>query len=484
MSEAKMSNRKGLQIIKKVNNKSNKDNKMQNENTQNSQNISQINENLPKENTKEQNYTVGYKVITFIGKIDDKSPSSNYTISKNIKIPNLTLKGGAFLNMTTCLIENLKDKNTDFVFFATKGVKEYCENLLYNLKNEQKSIEDFDENKLDDLFLRLTQIIKDTRDKNIIIDITHGFRDTAFVSLLSGLMQYSFNGANHINFIYAKMMGGDNFQIVSLDNYSNTMRLSFALTTFSQNLKVIYFDDINDKFYIALKNLSNSLFENKLQAIKENYLRLKKEKEKIETNKQSPLYPLLPMINDIFNELKEFEEFNFEKAKYNNKIKITSHANDFFILAKLFLNKSYSLNAAGFILEGLQYGFYLHFVDDDLDLKHYFKTQASGMTIRNLYEGYNEIKSDEKVAEFIKIIFNTRDGIADIRNSMSHCDPIFNHAKIPEAINNLLEKTKKIFTEEGGLDKLSQYKKIINSQIKANIQIIKNKQKSNWKKSK
>lgn len=65
------------------------------------------------------------------------------------------------------------------------------------------------------------------------------------------------------------------------------------------------------------------------------------------------------------------------------------------------------------------------------------------MIIRNLYEGYNEIKLNEKVAEFIKIIFKTRDGIADIRNSMSHCDLIFNHAKIPETINNLLEKPKK-----------------------------------------
>lgn len=61
---------------------------------------------------------------------------------------------------------------------------------------------------------------------------------------------------------------------------------------------------------------------------------IRKAKAKLDKIRNS-FYPLLLMINDIFNELKEFEKFDFSIVKYKNKI--IAHANEYFILARLII---------------------------------------------------------------------------------------------------------------------------------------------------
>lgn len=302
-------------------------------------------------------------IFSSFGFKSDTAKPTEYKLDENLKNAlSLDIKTDKYLNMTDIYLKNFENKNAEFVFFSTEAAKNSQLDILKDFKKDKYELIIFDEKKHEELLNKLIKKIQDIEKNHertdIIIDITHGFRDTTSVGLLAGLIEYSFSREdkkdNKMNFIFAKEFRSGKdvefYTITSLNNYADVLKLSFILNTFKNTLKIIK-SDIEHNFYKELVNLSNSIFENNIKEIKKAYENLLVEKENISKNPNDIFFALLPMIEDILNELKEFENFSDG----------ISHK-DYFILCRLYLKKSYALNAAGFMLEGLQIALWQYFM--------------------------------------------------------------------------------------------------------------------------
>lgn len=253
----------------------------------------------------------------------------------------LDIKSDKYFNTTQIILEQLKlNDNFTATFYTTKDAKQKQQDFInsYNLK-DKISFEEYEKNDYNALYERLLENIGDITSELIIIDITHGFRDNVFLSILASLIQLNIKPKIKIRFMVAKELEPrKKYEFISLDEYIESMIMSSVLGMFKQSLKVPDYL-IENKLYDSLCAFSDSLFTNFFADIKECYIDFRKESEKL---KFSSNFNLKPLLNEI---LKDFE--------FIDRWGMNVECKQFYDLACLYAKHYYPSNAAQFLVEGV-----------------------------------------------------------------------------------------------------------------------------------
>lgn len=462
MSEVKMPNRKGLNIVSKKGQKleggfeglkglslqsekerlktkdqeqkrkeqkqAKKDEKLK----QNAiSNTTQTNENPPsQEKTK-------IKIISFLGLSRGENGAKARYNSDNFTL--LDIKSGDYENATELLIDNYNDGLSDMQmkFFATQDAFNKQKDILQKCKifdgdfdiNHECFIK-YNKTDYNELYKKLLDEIGNTSEKtHIIVDITHGFRDNTFLSILASLIQLNINKNRIIRFMVAKeIIQHKKYELISLDEYIENMVMSNVLSTFKQCLKVPDYN-LDNPLYLALKGFSDALFKNQIQDINKNLKNL----FYYERNPIQSLANLQILIDEIMQELKELNSVNIKSAG-NGKIKPKRAF--YYELAVLYKKHDYFLNCVQFLLESI----YLHIFNEfkqQLNRTENEYCYSEYQAIRDFLFSFEETKpnvnqNNHKYTKYkdlypddIKLfnsLINLAREIADLRHRMSHCD--------------------------------------------------------------
>lgn len=435
-----MLNKKGLQIIKKANNKKDKDNIMQDENTQNNTNINQTQEKSK------------IKIISFLGmtKTDkdlkefnqkcekdstqDKSKApkqAKYILTRDFYKVFGVEKDTQDLDMwsaTECLLKEFNNNNFEFTLYGTEKsilMQKPIYGALTPKEFDQKEYSKF----LGDLINDLKSDFNSNKYKKIIVDITHGFRDNTILAIFAGLIQTNINKDFKINFIVAKeIVPFQEYEFISLDEYIENMVMSNVLSTFKQCLKVPDYN-LDNSLYLALKGFSDALFKNQIQDINKNLKNL----FYYDRNPIQSLANLQTLIDEIMQELKGLNNVNIKSAG-NGKIKPKRAF--YYELAVLYKKHDYFLNCVQFLLESI----YLHIFNEfkqQLNRTENEYCYSEYKVIRDFLLSFEETKpnvnqNNHKYTKYkdlypddIKLfnsLINLAREIADLRHRMSHCD--------------------------------------------------------------
>lgn len=279
-------------------------------------------------------------IITFLGMIDTSNENDKaFYIADNFAL--LDIKSGKYFNTTQIILEQLQNNdNYKASFYTTQDALNKQENFINSYKLGEK-IKFFDYEKTDynALYENLLEDINRIESELIIIDITHGFRDNVFLSILASLIQINIKPKIKIKFMVAKeLIYKEQYELISLDSYIENMIMSSVLSMFKQSLKVPNYP-IENELYDSLCAFSDSLFTNFFMDIKECYIYFKKESEKL---KNSDDFNLKPLLDEIL------KDFNFID-KWDTGI----NCKQFYDLACLYAKHYYPANAAQFLVEGV-----------------------------------------------------------------------------------------------------------------------------------
>lgn len=379
-------------------------------------------------------------IITFLGMIDTSNENTKALyLADDFAL--LDIKSDRYFNTTQIILEQLKN-NDDYKasFYTTKTALEKQENFInsYNL-SEKIKLYYYEKTDYNALYESLLENISKIESELIIIDITHGFRDNVFLSILASLIQINIKPKIKIKFMVAKELESkEKYELISLDEYIENMIMSSVLSIFKQSLKVPNYP-IENRLYDSLCAFSDSLFTNFFTDIKECYIDFRKE---CETLKNSNNFNLKPLLFEILN------DFSFID-KWDNRLDYRQ----FYDLACLYAKHYYPSNAAQFLVEGvflyiqisLQETFKYITTEKDINqiasdiLIRVQDSKKSPLDITNSTQKEAKINQVFKKCidelEKMKITLNISkeqfigllklrklwDRIKDIRNPMSHC---------------------------------------------------------------
>lgn len=279
-------------------------------------------------------------IITFLGMIDTKDDDKMAEYYAD-DFYLLDVKSGKYFNTTHIILEQLRQNdNFNTSFYTTKDALNKQESFINSYKvNEKIKFINYEKTDYNALYESLLEDISKITSGLIIIDITHGFRDNVFLSILASLIQINIKPKTKIKFMVAKELEPrEKYQLISLDEYIENMIMSSVLSVFKQNLKVANYP-IENSLYDSLCAFSDSLFTNFFMDIKECYIDFRKECEKL---KNSNNFNLRPLLNEIL------KDFNFiDNWEMNIDYK------QFYDLACLYAKHYYPSNAAQFLVEGV-----------------------------------------------------------------------------------------------------------------------------------
>jgi hypothetical protein len=271
-------------------------------------------------------------------------------------------------------------------------------------------------------------------DENIIFDITHSFRDSVIMSVISTIVTQTLD-FKIIKMIFAKEVERFkeyNYELVG-QNILNTANISFLVTTFLSTLKVPKLN-LNDKFYTYLSDFSAHFVSNQFKTIYEKDIPQLKEYIKINEER---LFFIKPLLKELLEMLTRIEKTK-EKENYEK----------FLFLSNFFLEKDYFLQSSAYLIEviPLYIGKVLkdlHYIDFDLDdyqkqqlIVQFIKFNASKKDFNFPHKYFLDVNS-----ELIKKFTDIRDNVAEIRNNLAHINMKKEYSdvknELKENLNNL-----------------------------------------------
>jgi hypothetical protein len=172
-------------------------------------------------------------IISLLGMSVDTNKKSRYTNSTDIKI-----KEGKYINSTHAFLESFE--NEKFIFLGTKeAIKKHKENEIFIPLFTSREVEFVEiEDNLQDIFLKIMTIFLDN-DENIIFDITHSFRDSVIMSVISTIVTQTLD-FKIIKMIFAKEVERFkeyNYELVG-QNILNTANIRNNLVHINTNHRI------------------------------------------------------------------------------------------------------------------------------------------------------------------------------------------------------------------------------------------------------
>ena len=409
-------------------------------------------------------------ILGLAGKKDGNLIKATYSKDAELDLP---LKNGAFHNSTHCLIDSFGE-NATYTFIGTSKSIKYQNDIFDTLPPCKAIFEKYpplelqDSNEIEEIFHQIIESIKNTQSKNIILDITHGFRHQPIIASFASILGQIYTKKS-ITILFAKTQGKDSqgrdsFQYISLERYSQISLIALCLQTFTQTLRVPEMK-INEPFIITLTNFSNALHANAFSQIFE---LLDKVNNELKKAKDSIRFKGLEnVLNEVENILEVFKNIQNTPKDYNKYYK----------LARLMHDKKYYLISATYISEAISL-----YILDNLKQKGYFtKRQKNGEPYKvqqaiksfvylfddNLHNTYETIKNEcygkckfyldnsevDELESFIrknylndfKYLYKLTAQIDDIRNSLVH---ITSAKDLPQTFQSDLQQIIESFNQK------------------------------------
>ncbi|RDU54277.1 TM1812 family CRISPR-associated protein [Helicobacter sp. MIT 01-3238] len=294
---------------------------------------------------------MSYHIIAILG-LAGKNRDGSLTKSTYSKDSDISeLKNGEFINSTHCLMESFGESAT-YTFLGTSDSIAFQQNIFANLsqckaifdKNSPKVLSD---NEIQRVFSEILSSIKEAKEDNIILDITHGFRHQPIIASFASTLG-QINTKKSITLLFAKEIEqGKKYQYISLEKYSQISLIALSLQTFVQTLSVPNMG-LKEPFIIALSEFSKSLHANDFNHIFANLDKTSNELQKAKNNAE--FGGLENILYEVEKILSDFVDIKNTKKDYQKHYKI----------AKIMHEKGYYLIVATYIYEAIA----LYIIDD------------------------------------------------------------------------------------------------------------------------
>lgn len=295
-------------------------------------------------------------------------------------------------------------KNKDFVIFTTDKTRAFVRNSKHRII--------YDTNK--DFFKILKDLSKHLLSgASYIIDVSEILENYA-------LMMPILNLAKLYDFTLVKItkQSKTKYKInkISTETNDNFSNISYILSHFKATLKAPMIN-IDDTFYKLLRYFSNMVFLNNPKLFVSIIKDMQKELLRIKVEKNSIFYPFVGSIEQMFDELGLSKIKLCSMPKYGE---IFSIFDDYFTLARMFLDRGYYLNAAILMYEGINYGLYTYIMQSS-SKKYSYKQKMTSlqMIIRSLPSislKLNNLKTRVILKDIDRLSYN----ISDVRNTLTH----------------------------------------------------------------
>jgi len=350
---------------------------------------------------------------------------SRYENSTNFKI-----NKGDFVNSTDVLLHSFEDEK--FIFLGTDRSKEVHEEKFSELiaKRDVQFIE-YDQHDLNDIFIKIMNTLIENRDEKIVFDITHSFRDSVIMSVISTIISQIVYRRD-ISMIYAKEV--EKFKVYRYELVSedilNTSNIATILSTFLSTFKV---PSLNSKYelYTILNDFSTHLVSNQFKDIYEKDIPalegfIKENKEKLFF-----IEPLLDKLGDLLKNIKETKTKNTYEQ--------------FIFFSELFYHKDYFLHSSTYLIEAITYHIgavfkELHYIT--FDVIDYENQQKIVSLLKLNYNTKdfnfpNEYFVDINIEMFNKF-YLLREKVAKIRHNLAHINIYQDYGTIERDLKNAI----------------------------------------------
>lgn len=355
------------------------------------------------------------------------------------------IKSGDFINSCHCLLESFN--NEKFIFLGSQeSINKHQEDSkfqeLFSLRNVTTKAINTDN--LNDVFTVIMGVIIEHKSEKIIFDITHSFRDTIIMSVISTFLSQTIYSLN-TTIIYAKdVKKNDNipedFIYETLNDIFHTSNTALIVTTFLNTLKVPPIDK-ESKIYKILNKFSIRLLSNQFSDIyKDDIPNLLKFID-LNKNKLFFIEPYLKQLKELLINI----EYTKDKEIYEK----------FIFFSELFLEKNYLLHTSTYLIEAITY--YIGKVLQDKEYINFdFSTYENQNKIVNLLKLTHSkddfIFPNEYFIDINSPTFNQfstlRDKVAKIRHNLAHINIIEQYGEIEKDLEELIKEFKSLIEEK------------------------------------
>lgn len=341
-------------------------------------------------------------IITIAGKAGENGDTAMY----NTQI--LSVKSGQYLNSLDVVIQT---NETRIVLIGTEEAVALQKNIFSSkLKQMPDRFEfhTFESAKSDDVFMLISKILENVSE-DVIIDITHGYRDHSIVASYAAMVS-SFMRDDKIELIYAKMQKKDTYIFEKLNAYMDLTEYTFYLRLFYHTCSIGHYRG-NDLLLRAMNQFGEDFLANNIQKlIHESYPALKKSlTDAKEIQQFMPLYSLVEKIIDNLSFLDQYPMLKGSKK--------------YLVLARFAESMNYSIIALTYLHESLS--LYLNECFEKVLLT---TKRQCGSSYQKTQDIRAIIKKEENV--FDHAFFKILDEIRDMRNNLAHLSSEYNNRKV------------------------------------------------------
>lgn len=354
------------------------------------------------------------------------------------------VKEGEYINSTHALLENYT--NSEFMLIGTKESIEVQSRIL--TFHDNCKYYEYDQNNLNELFEIIFQILNKT-EGNIYFDITHGFRDSSIMAIITTIIN-QFIQNNNIKILFAREVKKHKiYQYIQIDEYIDISKMSFILTTFKQTLKVPLLTNFNSPLYLALKNFSENIVSNQFNKI-------------LNTDYPKLIDEIKKAQNSSYSFLDELLESIYQEIRFIEDIKDQPEHIQFFYLAKLFFDKKYYLHVVSYLVEGIPL-----YVFNHLKNKKKLATNIK-------YDYYLSREINNKIAfnNNFSNLYKLRNDVKNIRNNLAHINIEYQIEGAELKLGVLLEKYEKFIVNDYLSSKEIKTEETVSYKEKKNYEII------------
>jgi len=367
-----------------------------------------------------------------------------------------TISEGDYINSIDVLLHSYKDKK--FIFLGTEeSIKKHQDKFKDLIEQRDVKFEKYTNGDLNDIFIKIMNTLIEYKEEDITFDITHSFRDSVIMSVISTIVSQVIYKPN-ISMIYAKELPKKEdikqyeYTLVS-DEFLNTANIATLLTTFLSTLKL---PPLNSKYklYDILNNFSTHLVSNQFKDIYEiDVIEINKF---IKENKKK-LFFIEPLLDKL-------EEFVCNIKNTENK----TTSEKFLFFSELFVEKDYFLHSSTYLIEAITY--YIGEVFKELSYINFDVDEYANQTkiVALLKLNHNQKDFNFSNEYFIDInidtinkFYNLRETVANIRHNLAHINIELNYGDIKKELEDAISDYKSLIKQKllYNLDKTEDKKK-------------------------
>jgi len=349
------------------------------------------------------------------------------------------IQDSEFTNSIDALLNSFD--NEKFIFLGTEeSIKAHKAKFADLIEQRDVEFKKYKNGDLDNIFIQIMQTLIDYQTEDIMFDITHSFRDSVIMSVISTIVSQIIYKPN-ISMIYAKEIPSKKITEETLKTYQYTLvsdkfldnaNIATILSTFLSTFKV---PPLNSqyKLYQLLHTFSTHLVSNQFNDIYEqdignleNFIKTKREELFF-------VKPLLNKLEILLNDIKNIKDKNT--------------SGQFVFFSELFVDKDYFLQSSTYLIEAITY--YIGEVFNDLgyiefDMKEYSSQQKIVALLKLNYNAkdYN-FPNDYFIDINIDIInkfYFLREKVAKIRHNLAHINIEQDYGDIKEELESYIEE--------------------------------------------